>query len=97
MAKVGDEYKQDRAAWANQFITKGLTAFEEIVSQTRGKYCVGDDVTFADCLLIPQAFASARFNVEISQFKNIKEIVDNLTQLPEFKAAHATAQPDAEA
>ena len=91
LAKVGDEYKQDKAAWARQFITKGLTAYEEIVSQTRGKYSVGDEVSFADCCIIPQAFASARFDVDISQFKNIKEIVDNLSQLPEFKAAHATA------
>ena len=67
------------------------------MSQTRGKYCVGDEVSFADCCIIPQVFASARFEVDISQFKNIKEINDALSALPEFKAAHATAQPDSEA
>ncbi len=83
--------------WAKHFITKGMTALEEVLSHTRGKYCVGDEVTFADCCLAPQAYSCARFGVEISEFKNVKEIVDALNELPEFKAAHATAQPDAEA
>ena len=73
-----------------------MTALEEVVTHTRGKYCVGDEVSFADCCIIPQAFACARFDVDINQFPNLKEIIDALSALPEFKAAHATAQPDAE-
>ncbi len=73
-----------------------MQAFEDIVKDTRGKYCVGDDVTLADAVLIPQVFACARFNVDINQYKNLKEISEALTELPEFKAAHAHSQPDAE-
>ena len=46
--------------------------------------------------LIFQAFACARFDVNVADFPNVKAVVDNLSELPEFKAAHATAQPDAE-
>ena len=53
LAKIGDEYKQDRKEWAQTYIKKGLAAFEEIVATSRGKYCVGDEVTFADACLIP--------------------------------------------
>ena len=94
--KIGG-FGQDKKAWTQFFITKGMAAIEEIVAESRGKYCVGDQVTFADCCIIPQAFACARFDVDLAQFKNVKEIVDNLSELPEFKAAHASSQPDAEA
>ena len=49
----------------------------------------------ADVFLIPQAVASARFDIDISEFKNIKEIVDNLNMLPEVQRAHADKMPDA--
>ncbi len=42
LAKVGDEYKQDRKEWAQTYISKGMAAFEEIVATSRGRYCVGD-------------------------------------------------------
>ena len=82
-------FGQDKKTWAQTFINKGMEAFEEIVSKSRGKYCVGDQVTFADCCIIPQVFACGRFDVDVNKFKNIKQIVDNLNELPEFKAAHA--------
>ena len=57
--------------WANYFITKGLKAFEQVLSETKGKYCVGDDLTLADVFLAPQFFAADRFGVDISQFPNV--------------------------
>jgi maleylacetoacetate isomerase len=88
LAKVPEA---DRPEWGKHFISKGMNAFEQMLEQSRGKYCVGDQVTIADCYIVPQISALPRFNIDINQYKHIKEIFDNLSALPEFKAAHAAA------
>ena len=90
-----DSFGQDKKAWTQHWIKKGLAAFEEIISTSRGKYCVGDQITFADAVLMPQLYGASRFEVDISPYKNIKEISEVLKELPEFKAAHPDVQPDA--
>ncbi len=50
----------------------------------------------ADCVLVPQVFASQRFNVNVYNYPHIKEIFDNLKDIPEIKAAFPANQPDAE-
>ncbi|CDW79894.1 maleylacetoacetate isomerase isoform 2 [Stylonychia lemnae] len=92
--KIEDELKGDRKEWAQHFIKKGMNAFEEIIKETRGKYCIGDEVSIADVCLIPQCFAAERFGVDLATFPNIKEIRDSLTGLPEFIAGDLKSQPD---
>eukprot|EP00347_Sterkiella_histriomuscorum_P012165 403369644 len=92
--KVEEELHGDRKAWAQHFIKKGMTAFESIVKETRGKYCVGDEVTLADVFIIPQFFACERFEVDLKQFPNLMEIRSSLELLPEFIAADQKNQPD---
>jgi glutathione S-transferase len=31
-------------------------AIEKLLETTAGEYCVGDQVTFADCCLVPQVY-----------------------------------------
>ena len=90
-----DDFKQDRKKWAAFWIRRGLSAFEDIVKDTRGQYCTGDQVSLADVFLYPQAISCARFDIDLSEFKNIKEIFDNLNKLPEVQMAHADHMPDA--
>jgi maleylacetoacetate isomerase len=37
-----DDFKQDRKKWAAFWIRRGLSAFEDIIKDTRGQYCTGD-------------------------------------------------------
>jgi len=37
-----DEIKYDRKKFASNWIRRGLKAYEEIITKTRGKYSVGD-------------------------------------------------------
>lgn len=37
-----------------------LSALEKLLSTTSGKYCVGDELTLADCFLVPQAAQATR-------------------------------------
>jgi len=90
------EYNVNKADWANFFINKGLESFEEMVKETKGKFCVGDNITLADIYLVPQIYNARRFNVDVSKFSNISEIENNLKDLDEFLKACPENQPDAE-
>ena len=91
-----EELGHDKQAWGKKWIEKGACAIEEILATSKGKYCVGDEVTLADACLVPQVFNFARFGVSLDDFPLIKAVHDALAELPEFKAAHASSQPDAE-
>lgn len=54
---VGEEKKKE---WAQHWITRGFRAVEKILSSVAGKYCVGDEISLADCCLIPQVFNARR-------------------------------------
>nr|CAH0108019.1 unnamed protein product [Daphnia galeata] len=80
--------------WAAKWIFKGLTALEKILETSSGNYCVGDDVTLADCCLIPQLYNARRFDVDVEQFPNIVRVEKNLEVLDPFVKAHPNRQPD---
>ncbi len=37
-----------------------FSALEQVLRKTAGKFCVGDDVSIADLLLVPQVFNANR-------------------------------------
>jgi hypothetical protein len=43
-----------------------------------------------------QVFNARRFNVDLSKYPIISRIDQTLNELPAFKAAHPSAQPDAQ-
>lgn len=47
-----DENK--RKEWSPYWISRGFQAFEKLLSQSAGKYCVDDEISMADLCLIPQ-------------------------------------------
>jgi len=42
---------EEQKLWAKKWIEKGLIALEKVLEGSSGKYCVGDEVTLADCCL----------------------------------------------
>lgn len=50
---IDDEKRLD---WAQQWITRGFDGIEKLLSASAGKYCVGDEISMADCCLVPQVF-----------------------------------------
>ncbi|KAK3595929.1 hypothetical protein CHS0354_032437 [Potamilus streckersoni] len=91
LQKVGEDKKME---WAQFWINKGLTAFEKMLKDTAGKYCVGDSITLADICLVPQVYNAHRFNVDLGQFPLIQKIAAALENHEAFKAADALVQPD---
>lgn len=46
--------------WANYWISKGFASLEKILHESAGEYCVGDEISIADCCLVPQVANAKR-------------------------------------
>ena len=84
----------ERKEWSQYWIGKGLKVVESLLAKSAGDYCVGNQVTMADCCLVPQVYNANRFNVDMSQFPIINRILQNLEKIDAFIAAHPDNQPD---
>lgn len=91
-ALAGKDKDKELAA---QYIAEGLTAFADMVTETRGTFCVGEAPTLADCFLVPQLYAARRFNVSYGHLAVLTEIEHNCNALPAFTSAAPELQPDA--
>lgn len=94
--KVEDDLKSDKVQWAKYWNELGLDSLEKILQKTAGKFCVGDEITWADVLLVPQAWAAfIRFGIDQAKYPIITRIYGSLQGLDEFKKAAPENQPDA--
>lgn len=91
--RVSDDPKEQHA-WSMEFFTKGFRALEIILRKSSGKYCVGDDVTFADMCIVPQVWRAKRFKPDFSSYPTIMRINDELLKIESFKKAHAVSSKD---
>lgn len=83
-----------KTAWIHHWVTEGLTALESHVAKHAGRFCIGDQVTAADCFLIPQLFAAERFKVPVTDYKTLLRIRSECESLPAFQKAAPGVQPD---
>ncbi|PRP88223.1 hypothetical protein PROFUN_04046 [Planoprotostelium fungivorum] len=96
--RVQKKYSEDpdqRAAWAQYWISLGFDALEQMLAPLAGKYSVGDDVTMADVCLVPQVYNAVRWKVDMTKYPTIVRVCENLSVLPAFIAAQPSNQPDA--
>jgi len=87
-----------KEAWISHWHGIGLAALEAdlVRDEQRGRYCVGDTPTMADCCLVPQLFAARRFGLDLAPFPTLLAIDAACQQLPAFQLAHPGRQPDSE-
>lgn len=90
LKKVGDGSQE----WAQHFITRGFQALEQLLQDTAGRYCVGDEVTMADLCLVPQVANADRFKVDMAPYPTISRINQSLMKLEAFQVSHPSRQPD---
>lgn len=84
----------EKMEWAKHFITEGFVALEQALTQTAGRFCVGDEPCIADFCLVPQVYNARRYGVDLSLFPHIVRIDSELEKLPFAIAAHPNSQPD---
>ena len=94
---VINKYSSDpeqRKTWSQFWISKGLKVVEELLVKSSRKFCVGDQITMADCCLVPQIYNANRFEVDMSHFPNITRIMKSLESEKAFISAHPDNQLD---
>ena len=56
----------------------------------------GNEVTLADCMLVPQVYNARRYDMSLEDYPTINRIVANCEQLQAFIKAAPVNQPDAQ-
>jgi len=84
----------EKSAWYKHWIVLGMQSLETQLAQSNGKFCFGEQATFADCCLIPQVYNAKRFNIELNAFPKIQSIEQHCMTLAAFQNAAPEAQID---
>jgi maleylpyruvate isomerase len=84
-------------AWISRWITEGFTALEQMIAVHGGAFAFGDRPSLADCVLVPQVYASERFGVDLAPYVQVRRVADAAMALEPVAAAHPSCQFDANA
>ena len=83
------------ASWYEHWIVRGFEALEQMLPST-GDYCLGDAVTLADIVLVPQVANARRYpQIDLTQFPNVVRIDAAVKRLKAFHDAAPEQQPEA--
>jgi maleylpyruvate isomerase len=91
---IRENYQTEPKSWLQHFLSLGMEALEKMVAKTKGRFCVGDQVTFADLCLVPQMESSRRFEVSVDRYPLLLEIEKACQALPAFVTTHPNRQID---
>ncbi|HWA59977.1 MAG TPA: maleylacetoacetate isomerase [Caulobacteraceae bacterium] len=84
----------EQTAWGAGWIGAGFDALEPLVARHGAGFAFGETPTIADCCLIPQLWAAARFEVDIARWPALAAVYARAADHPAFQAAHPDRQPD---
>jgi len=83
-------------AWIARWIADGFSALECMISAYGGKFAFGDQLSLADCVLVPQVYSAERFGVDLRPFIHLRSVAAAAMVLVPVAAAHPSRQPDAD-
>ncbi len=97
---ISKMYKLDEEgvnAWYRHWIAEGFQMMEALLMQERksGKYCYRDQVTMADCCLVPQVFNAILYQCDLKPYPAVTRIHEACMKLDAFVLAQPSKQPDA--
>jgi maleylacetoacetate isomerase/maleylpyruvate isomerase len=89
------QYTQEqKEQWISHWYPKGLIALETWLKKNSKQYCFGDQISYADCFLVPLVFTCVRFKVDLTNYPLILKINENCLKVDAFKKAHPFNQID---
>ncbi|MFT3725265.1 MAG: maleylacetoacetate isomerase [Hyphomonadaceae bacterium] len=98
LARLRSQFGADDAAiarWYEHWIVRGFHVLEQMLP-SGGNFCVGEAVTLADIVLVPQVTNARRYpQIDLKQFPNILRIDTALRQIDAFHRAAPDQQPEA--
>ncbi|HEY3237376.1 MAG TPA: maleylacetoacetate isomerase [Polyangiaceae bacterium] len=86
----------DKNLWLSHFLKRGLNALERHAAEISGRYLVGEEVSLADVLLIPQLYSARRYAIELLPYPTLCRVEQACLELEGFRRAAPEKQPDAE-
>ena len=69
-------------------------ACAQLARHDSGPYCIGQSVTLADVVLVPQVFNAFRFDCPMEEFPRIRAVYDACMAVAAFRDASPQAQAD---
>jgi maleylacetoacetate isomerase len=102
---VMGKHSEDPAAqreWAAFFNQRGIEAYEALLETIereggRGRFSVGDSLTAADLVLVPQVYSARRFGVDIASFPRVHAVEQAALGTEHAASARPENQPGAPA
>lgn len=87
---------EHRSAWFEHWLHKAFAPMESILANNAhtGGYCFGDSPSLADVCLVPQVNLAERYNVDLSDYPNIRLIYRTCMALASFQSAAPANQAD---
>ncbi len=83
--------------WAADWITYGLNTLETFLAAHAGSYSFGDQVTAADCFVIPHLANADRYGISLESYPILQRIRKTCESVAAFTKAAPSQQPDAPA
>jgi len=99
MRQLTADFGTDRAAnfdWARRWIARHFEGLERLVERTSGAHAVGDSLSLADVVIVPQVFNARRFGVDMSRFPRLEALDASAAHNACFEAARPEQQIDFE-
>jgi len=92
--QLGDEGVNN---WYRHWIAEGFAAMEAFLlgEKKHGRYVWRDELTLADCCLVPQVFNAQRYDCDLAPYPTVMRLFDECMTLDAFIAAQPMKQPDA--
>lgn len=92
---IESEIQSDKHQWAGHWIKRGLAVCEGFLKHRAKSFCFGDELSLADCFLIPQIYNAERFKVDMKEFPTLERVNQHCLKIPAFEKALPKNQPDA--
>jgi maleylacetoacetate isomerase len=84
-------------AWYRHWIAEGFAMMESFLGRERrhGRYCFRDQVSLADCCLVPQVFNAQRYDCDLKPYPTVMRLHEECMKQDAFVRAQPAQQPDA--
>jgi len=88
--------EEQKNGWYRHWVEQGLAQLEAWVRREgrSGRFMLGDQVSLADVLLVPQIFNAKRFDCRLDHVPTLMRVFDHCMQVPAFEAARPERQAD---
>ncbi len=84
----------DADAWGRDLTTAGLSKYEAAIADTAGKYSYGDEMSIADCCIVPVVWGAQHYGVDTTPFTKTMQVYGRMMEEPAVEKAHWRNQED---